>query len=247
MSLSIIITTFSKRYHFLENLINQIRQNVDFPISVLINGEKDKKLGDEYLQKTLNLFSKHSQIYPIYFQEVRGLSKLWNTGIIHSANDKILILNDDIEINNKNIFHIANQIIDQNIKGIIKVNNSFSHFFIDKKEIEQIGFFDEKLLGFGEEDGDITYRYLKQKYQILNINCDGIKNIISEIRHDEIKQGVGKYSLFNRHYVYNEKYITDLNNGIQGMFDEPKKEINEFENQYKNEIYFRQNKEKLFK
>lgn len=191
MNYTIGITTFSSRLDFLTKLLEQIRLFTESPIIVTINGEKEGALSDGYISKLFSLFSKYKQIYPIFFQEIRGLSKMWNTIIIHSFSDNILLLNDDIEIHNDTIFNIVNDLSNNpNFKSICKFNGSFSHFLVKKQCIEKIGFFDERLLGFGEEDGDITYRLIKHNMNIHSLSSSGLINIVSETRHSGIRPGI---------------------------------------------------------
>jgi len=246
MELTIGITTFSKRFDYISNLIPQIRFFSDSPIMIIINGEKEGKLDDEYIKKMLSLCSKYNQIYPVFFQETRGLSKLWNTAIVNSFHDNILLLNDDIEINNQEIFDFCDFIIkSKSFSGMCKINGSFSHFVVNKQLMEEIGFFDERLMGFGEEDGDITYRLLKINKEVGNYTVNGVINIISNVRHEHVKSGVGKYSKFNRDFIYNEKYKPNPSGNIRGMFDTPMDEVLTNENQYPYEIFFRENKNNL--
>jgi hypothetical protein len=246
MNLTIGITTFSKRFGFLEKLVGQIRSFVDYPIILTINGEKDGKTDDQYLKNVLSLCQRYNQIYPTFFLETRGLSKMWNTIVINSPNDNILILNDDVEIISNEIFIKCEEVFKSNhFQGIVKMNSSFSHFLVDKKIIEELSFFDERLIGFGEEDGDITYRMLKMNKTIGNVHVNGLINIVSEIRHDHIKSGIGKYSKFNREFIYVHKYMTDYNSTIRGMFDTPMRENLENIPQYPYELFFRENKSNL--
>jgi hypothetical protein len=246
MDLTIGITTFSKRFNFISNLIPQIRFFSDAPIIIIINGEKEGKLDDDYIKKMLSLCSKYNQIYPVFFQETRGLSKLWNTAILNSFYDNVLLLNDDILINSKDIFEFSEFIKSSNtFSGICKINGSFSHFIVNKQLMEEIGYFDERLMGFGEEDGDISYRLLKIGKSIGDYVVNGVVNIISNVRHDHVKSGVGKYSKFNRDFIYNEKYKPNLSGNIKGMFDTPMDEVLTNENQYPYERFFRNNKKNL--
>jgi len=201
------ITTFSKRYGYIEKLIPQIRVHDNSKILLIINGEKDGLFDDEYRLKILNLCSKYTNVYPIFFIETRGLSKLWNTIIVNSDKDNLLILNDDIEIHTSEIFDKTYAHINTNkFTGLTKFNGSFSHFIVNKIIIDKIGYFDERLLGFGEEDGDITFRLLKENIYVNDLFTNGIINIVSDTRHDHIKSGIGKYSSFNREFIYSEKY-----------------------------------------
>ena len=74
---------------------------------------------------------------------------------------------------------------------------------------------------------------------------NGVVNIISNVRHEHVKSGVGKYSKFNRDFIYNEKYKPNMSGNIRGMFDTPMDEILTNENQYPYERFFRENKNNL--
>jgi hypothetical protein len=246
MKFTIGITTFSKRFNYVESLIDQIRSFVDYPIVLVINGEKDGTTNDEYLKNILNLCQKYPQVYPTTFLETRGLSKMWNTIVVQSYYDNIMILNDDIEIKSNHVFDISNEVFNNpNFQGICKINSSFSHFLVNKKVIEDLNYFDERLLGFGEEDGDISYQMLKLNKTVDNVYCNGVINIISDVRHDHITSGIGKYSKFNRDFIYGQKYITDYDSNLKGMFDTPMKEQIQNNAQYPYEIFFRDNKTKI--
>ena len=245
MEYTIGITTFSKRYDYVVKLISQIRDFTDKKIILAINGEKDGQFNDKYRQKILQFCSVYENVYPIFFIETRGLCKLWNTIMINSSDDNLLILNDDLEILSDDIFKGIDSINTPEFNGLTKVNSSFSHFFVSKNIMSEIGYFDERLLGFGEEDGDVTYRLLKKNVNINSIFVNGVVNIVSEVRHDHIKAGIGKYSMFNREFIYNEKYKKNLTSPYKGMFDTPMEQILEDTNQYPYEKFFKENKDKL--
>lgn len=247
MNLTIGITTFSKRFDLLSKLISQIRDiNKTDKIIIAINGEKDGVFNENYRKDILNLCLKYENVYPIFFIEMRGLSKMWNTLITTSVDDNILILNDDLEINNNLIFKNINlHINSKDFNGFTRINNSFSHFIVNKITIDELGYFDERLLGFGEEDGDIYYRVIKNNLKITDIHINGFINLVSNIRHDHVIGGIGKYSKFNRHYIYNQKYSSDYESPIRGMFDTPMKQILTDVNCYPLERYFIDNKNKV--
>jgi len=246
MKFTIGITTFSKRFGFIVKLINQIRQHTDNKIILIINGEKDGNFNEEYRVGVLNLCLSYQNVFPIFFTETRGLSKLWNTGLVASDTDNILMLNDDIEIHSSDIFEVTQAHIESKMfNGLTKINGSFSHFIANKVIMDQVGYFDERLLGFGEEDGDISFRLLKRNIKINDISIGGVDNIISPIRHDHIKPGIGKYSNFNREYIYSKKYRPNMSSPYKGMFDTPMDQLLEDTNQYPYEKFFRENKDKL--
>lgn len=241
------ITTFSLRFEFVKTLINQIRSlGIENKILLCINGEKNMNFDSEYRLKILKLCSDFDDVYPIFFTDVRGLSKMWNTLIIHSGSENILILNDDIKISTDNIFQVvSDQIINNKFNGLSLINNTFSFFLVNKQFINDLGYFDERLLGFGEEDGDIMFR-IREKYgkEVDRLSCDGIENVVSNIRHDFIKSGVGKYSLFNREFIFKEKYSCDGDIYFFPYGIECSKILKD-EIQYPYETFYLKNREKL--
>lgn len=244
--LTITITTFSKRYEYVEKLIKQIRNFTDLDIILSINGDYKEKFNEEYRIKILNLSSQYPNIYPIFFPEQRGLSKIWNTSIIHSSTDWCLLLNDDIEIHSNDVFEFGKNL--ESEPQIIRVNGSFSHFFVHKDIINDLGYFDERLLGFGEEDGDIFFRHI-EKYGtwVRDVYLHGLNNLVIDVRDENIKSGNGKYSAFNRDFCFmveNPKYVAD-DNGIQACFGyKMRKNLPDLQ-LYPYEKFFKENKEKL--
>ena len=245
---TICITTFNQRFESLQKLIKSIRAGSDVPILVSINGNVNALLDEEYRQKSLIFFSQYKNVYPIFFTEMRGLAKMFNTLIIHSSTENILMLNDDLEITDVQFFLDLEKAFEYN-NDICKLQTewygSFSHFIFKKSYIiNEIGFFDERLLGFGEEDGDITFKYIQKTNK--EIPCYTVRGLIhyhSDIRHD-IKPGVGKYSFYNRNFMFNEKY--KLGEGtISGMFGQPATMLDPDKKQYPYEQYFAENKNKL--
>jgi hypothetical protein len=241
------ITTFSLRYHFIETLVERIRAFAPgIRIFICINGEKEGNFNEDYRLKMINLCSKYPNIFPIFFAEMRGLSKMWNTLIIHSVHDNMLVLNDDIIVEDSGIFdNVSTYIQNGCVDGIAKINGSFSHFVVNRLFIQDLGYFDERLLGFGEEDGDITFRVI-EKYNrgVGEIHAGGVTNVVSDIRHTHVAPGVGKYSLYNRKFTFEEKY--KLNEGhISGMFGTTAVMLSPSVSQYPYEKYFHENKTKV--
>ncbi len=241
------ITTFSKRFDFLAKLIEQIRGHTDKDILIAINGDYNKKFEENYRKNILHICLKYQNIFPIFFPEQRSLSKLWNTLIIHSKNNWNLILNDDIEILSRDVFiYGANHL--PNKYDLLRINGSFSHFFVHKNCIDELGYFDERLLGFGEEDGDIFYRYIElYNTRIQDLYINGLNNLVIDIRDENIKPGNGKYSAFNRDFCFYEKnckYIQDKD-GITGIFGHPMKKSLPDLLQYPYEKFFRDRKKEL--
>jgi hypothetical protein len=239
MNYSIVITTFSLRFEMVRKLISQIRKFSDKEIIICINGEFNENFKEDYRKKMLELCLVYDSILPIFFSEMRSLSKMWNTSITLSSQNNILVLNDDLEIISSDIFDKIYFLRDD--ISLLKINNSFSHFLINRSVLNEVGWFDERLLGFGEEDGDITFRFLEKSMSIFNLNVTGVINIVSEIRQN-IKPGIGKYSLFNREFMFNKKYQKIKTGGITGMFDEGHKKMIEDQNIYPYESFYWENK-----
>jgi hypothetical protein len=243
------ITTFSLRFNFVETLVKKIRDlGVENTIYLCINGEKDSSFNEDYRKNILSLCLSQPNVFPIFFVETRGLSKMWNTLIIHSTKENTLILNDDIDLVNKNMFDVVSEHIESSeYYGLSKINDTFSYFVINKTLIDELGYFDERLIGFGEEDGDITYRMISKKGKdVYRLYVQGVYNIVSDIRHEHIKPGVGKYSWFNRDFTFNKKYnCQNAISGISGMFGMVCDPILTDEKLYPYEKFFKENKEKL--
>nr|WP_269460367.1 hypothetical protein [Polynucleobacter necessarius] len=86
------------------------------------------------------------------------------------------------------------------------MNGSFSHFILDKQELVEVGFFDERLLGLGEEDGDFYWRfYKKYKKEIPSADMDLIDNMQSDLADDGYVKGIRTASKFNRDFYSKPK------------------------------------------
>jgi len=112
--------------------------------------------------------------------------------------------------------------LDQEINSnsrTFRINGSFSHYVAFKPEMMEVGFFDERLLGIGEEDGDFAWRFYK-KYgrEIPSVNIPYIDNIQSDIADPGFSKGIRNYSKFNREFILNAKYKKSMF-GHKSMFD----------------------------
>ena len=241
------ITTYDYRFEkYFVKLVDSIRlHRPNLDIIVSINGNYNENFNEEYRKKILHYCSINSRIYPIIFPEFRCLSKLWNTCLIHSPSDKVLILNDDISILSAIFFDELERHLSS---PAFKINKSWSHYFIDRKIVDEIGWFDERLLGLGEEDGDFEFRY-ETKYQ-HGFPYMYISNIINHVEHDGACKNMrithNKYSAFNREFMFNYKYKIDNNDGtIKGMTNMPLKCIHPTPVQYVTELFYWNNKHLL--
>lgn len=250
--ISIGITTFENRFHaYFVPLLNKIREyDTETEIIVAINGEHKQEFSEEYRENILQFLATQEKIFPVMFPRFRGVAKLWNTIIINATHDHILILNDDIDITDQNFLKIIKENIRKNKTKSFTINNSWSHFLLNRDEIDYLGYFDERLLGIGEEDGDIIWRYFQEfRKLIANFSMKCFKNFADESVHSYKPLNIKchsntKYSLFNRNFMFKQKYTKDTS-GIKGIFDYPVTMKDQGPPQYVNERFYRKNKDKL--
>lgn len=175
-TLSIGITTFKNRLADISKQIDQIR-SIDKNIEIIlaITNNYGIKMDEEYRKNILKLCIKYDKIYPLMFPRYTGLAKMWNNIIIHSSTTHTLILNDDLDIANPMLFN--NLRIKIQKEEIIRINMTFGHFIVSKECAHEVGYFDERLIAYGEEDGDFIKRY-ENFYEkpILNIQQTGLIN-----------------------------------------------------------------------
>lgn len=247
---SVVITTFDKRFEaYLVPLLAQIKtQRPDIEVIVNINGPAKGAFDEVYRLNILSYLSRFPLVFPTMFPSFQSLAKLWNRGALTASHNRVLILNDDLEIKSENgicfFDHLEAALAIH--PGSFKINGSFSHFIIDKNELIEVGFFDERLLGLGEEDGDFYWRYYKKyKKEIASAEMGLIDNVQSDLADDGYTKGIRTASKFNRDFVQNEKYKTTLIGGYRGMFDKKVTQILEDEKQYPYESFYLKNKDKL--
>jgi predicted glycosyltransferase involved in capsule biosynthesis len=249
---SIGITTFEARFErYFVPLLSKIKEYApDNEVIVAINGEHRQPFGEEYRRRILEFMAGHPLVFPVVFPQFRGLSKLWNSIVIHASQDYVLMLNDDIMITEKRFLENICSAIRKNDGRTFLINRSWSHFLVSRQELDDLGYFDERLLGIGEEDGDMTWRYIhRYGNPITNLRMKGFVNYAEETvktyKPINIQTHSGtKYSLFNRRFLFSEKYALDPS-GIRGMFVEPVVLKNPGKEQYPNERFHRERKREL--
>jgi hypothetical protein len=229
--ISIVITTFEDRFfEFTIPLITNLRTEIKIPIFVIVNGNYYKKVDNYQLQEFIKALGDFTDIYPTAYSNFHGCAELWNTGIVNSDCENILIFNDDI--------HIYPRLFKQQIKsikesisehGLVTINRSFSHFGVSLKCIEEVGFFDEHFLGIGEEDRDYFFRYeIRYSKKPKNFYSEAFYHFGDEASEQEVlKTPGGKYSLFNTN-IKEEFYNYDANGKINGRYEVPVKRVKNF-------------------
>ena len=251
MNYSIVITTFDKRFEaFFKPLllsIKQLRPNVE--VIVMVNGPAKAEFDSAFRSSVLELMASTQTVYPTMFPNFQSLAKLWNRGVLTSSNDRVLILNDDLGIDP----HVENSFFDQ-FEAVLNsipnktftINGSFSHFVVSKEELTKVGFFDERLLGLGEEDWDLYWRYHETfDNEIPSFEIGNIDNVHSDITDGGYTKGIRTASKFNRDFIKTKKYQDIWFGGYKGMFDKRVKKILPDENQYPYENFYQANKDSL--
>ena len=219
----IVITTFSKRF-FSDclPLIKELRESgVSQEIIVGINGDFNSNFDLEHRRKFLFELAKFSGVSPVCFSTFRGLSVVWNRSIISGDSEITVVLNDDLIVNRKSVLSTL-EILAQGAfeSGICLLNLSWSHFAISSSVFTDIGYFDERLLGIGEEDPDMTFRFESfYGFTPPTISADGFIHDSSDEFDSQVKPGKGKYSLFN--WVFIEKKYSFGTGRQSRMFDLP--------------------------
>ena len=254
---SIVITTFDKRFEkWLKPLvlsIKQLRPNIE--VILMVNGRANESFNEAFRADILNFASQNTNTFVNMFTSFQSLAKLWNRGVLTASSEHCLVLNDDLTIptdlgSGQSIFDQLDGLVQTH--DTFRLNGSFSHYVMSKKELMEVGFFDERLLGIGEEDGDFYWRYY-QHYQkeIPSLDVTGIlqpqpeDGVLVQESDDGFKKGVRHYSQFNRNFIKNEKYQRALIGGYQGMFDHRVKSQLPDEKQYPYEEFYQQRKHEL--
>lgn len=250
MNYSIVITTFDKRFEsFLAPLIKSIKhERPDAEIIITANGSCRALFNEGYRQALLSFLATQNNCFPVVFPTFQSLAKMWNRGILTASHEQVLVLNDDlnIPIDTENGFFDQLESALTTHTGTFKINGSFSHYVISKSELIDVGFFDERLLGLGEEDGDFFWRYhTRFGREIPSVTLPNIDNICSDVADDGYTKGIRTAAKFNRDYIKNVKYKEVLIGGYRGMFDKRVKKLVADEQQYPYETFYRQNKDKV--
>ncbi len=247
---SVVITTFDKRFEsFLVPLITTIKaQRPALEVIVAINGRARDTFSESYRSAVLAFLATQINTYPIVFPNFQSLAKMWNRGALTASTPRTLILNDDLRIGMENglgfFDHLEKALAEH--PNSFRVNGSFSHFVLNREELIATGFFDERLLGLGEEDGDFFWRYY-QCYgrEITTVNVPLIENVQSDLADDGYTKGIRTAAKFNRDFIKHVKYKPTLLGGYRGMFDERVKKVLEDKMQYPYEAFYLQHQKDL--
>lgn len=154
---SIGIVTYIIRFSIFKALLKKVHKT--FPhtqIIVAVNGYYKPDSQRKFLEEIQEYVQQFPNVSLITHSEPQGLCTLWNRIILAAKNEKVFIMNDDIDI----APHFSEAFLSSGIlnKEMALINESWSHFLISKKTIEKVGWFDERLYGIGGEDWDYEAR-----------------------------------------------------------------------------------------
>lgn len=242
---AIVLTTFSDRFfsHAIPTLQSFKDANLERRVFVVVNGDQDKDFDEairnQFLAEALAVYP----VSPICFGSARGMAELWNAGARYADQESLIFMNEDLLIDPNGLLE-AIELIEAALetRGLVILNESFGHFGLKRKCLLDLGWFDERFLGFGEEDGDFLWRFETNpnygKSCVLRANHSAIKNIASNIGYLKITGGpTSKYSSFN-HEMLRLKYSFKVG-PPQGMFQASAEIISAGPNLYPQEAFRR--------
>lgn len=176
---SIGITTYLDRYEtlFKPFLLQLLKIFPETEIVVTVNGHYDRASQLLYLENIRCFLKQFPNVKVITFVEAKGLSKLWNLLILNSSNERLFILNDDLEISP--LFRRDLEKSGILSKGIAVINQSWSHFMISRKIVSLVGWFDERFPAIGNEDEDYESRLVLKHIELCFFHFRSIKAILT--------------------------------------------------------------------
>ena len=245
-NITVSLVTFKERRDLVSSLIPRLREIIPEKIDIIlaVNGNFEEDMSDDYRVQMLDLCKNYKNVYPLVCPDFMSLSKLWNTLVLFSKTEYNFIMTDDLVINNDNIFNEVVNYISQTNEQFFTINQGFSHFVLTKTFLHQIGYFDERLLAYGEEDGDLVHRYIKmfgREVPTLRIN-QFYNGAAYHLRMKNTETHIDNKPTINRE-ISKLKYKDDPN-GICGMNPTPISQTGVFEDyqQYPYENFVRNNR-----
>lgn len=220
---SIGIVTYVGRYkkYFIEGIKNLSKIFNDKEIICIINGHYDKNLQIEYLRSITSYLKQFPNVKYITNENNQSLSKCWNWTILMKNTPGILILNDDIKITPLFRHEFEKKII--NNKIFFTINNSWSHFYITNDIIKKVGWFDERFIGVGSEDGDYMIRMAELNIPITNVACKGILNYVDKQKNagwaNVSEIAYKKYTSANIEFMKKKWFLNHFNDSEKMEYD----------------------------
>ena len=260
-SYSITVQTYAYRFDsyfkvLLANL-NRLRPNVEKV--VFINGQHKEPFNENYRRGMMQYASNFPNTFLVMSPFMRGCSFMWNASVNYSSNDYTLILSDDVIFKDGFFDDFESMLVKNKSLGdeSFRINTHWGHFCMYRKDMtdkDRVGYFDERLIGFGEEDGDWMWRFQNKfgrhmrNYTTNNLlfNSD---NSCQPGKNTKTHSGT-KYSAYNREFQFGQKMELDPdgpNNACGAYANSPQRvrEGMETPDMYPGERWFRDNIDKL--
>lgn len=167
MNYSIAITTFNGRFELFKNLLDKIKsQRPEIETLVFVNGLTNKEFDEEYRKQILEFLSPYKNTFPMVFPEFISNTKMWNLSCQFITNDKVLLIQDDLDIEDTFFDDFDGVMSSNNFDKCFILNGSFSSFLLDKYVVDELNWFDERYIGLGHEDGTFHNAY-RERFGVL--------------------------------------------------------------------------------
>ena len=260
-SYSITIQTYQYLFdsYFKALLANAHRQRPNIEKVIFVNGQHNQQFDENYRKGMTQYVSNFPNTFLVMSPFMRGCSFMWNTSINYTSNDYTLVLSDDISFTD-GFFDDFEKILEHNHNlgdESFRINTHWGHFCIYRKDVtdkNRVGYFDERLIGFGEEDGDWMWRF-QRKFN-RHMRNFGTPKLLSNTDNDcqpgkntRTHSGT-KYSAYNKEFQFGQKMDIDPNGtnnacGVYGNSPQKMREGMDTPDMYPGETWFRNNIDKL--
>lgn len=212
-SYSVTIQTYVYRFepYFKPLLARVHKQRPNVEKVVFVNGQHKEKFDETYRRDMLQYASYFSNTFLLMSPIVRGCAFMWNNCINYTSSDYVLVISDDVIINDGFFDEFEMMLAKNHELGdeSFRINYHWGHFCIYRQDVldmqNRVGYFDERLIGFGEEDGDWMWRYQERYNRHMRnyltdkipYNCD--ENCLPG--KNTRTHSNSKYSAFNREFM----------------------------------------------
>lgn len=215
------VVTYHARFEkFFKPLIEKlVRIFPDREIVTVLNGHPNQTLQLKYLDEASKFLSRFENIRYIAHTDHQSLSRCWNQIVILANTEDILILNDDTNVSELFRSELEPH-VGENL--LTTINQSWSHFILRKEIVRQVGWFDERYLGVGYEDGDYAYRMTMSGIKLSDLHCDGVRNFVAKNlnpgwQNISNTSNGNKYAEINREF-FDKKWQTPVNSEDEKTF-----------------------------
>ena len=214
----IIIPTYDN-LEMLKRLIGQIYDFtlIDFKLIIIEDGQREDTL--IYLRE---LVKEKPNIVVIVHPQNKGVAPSWNDGIREAEKYNVeyfAFFNDDIEIY-KNWWEEVQQKFEQGYNLVSTCKPCYGHkimagwfFVFDKETLKRVGYFDEQLSPFYQEDTDFIWRFIRTNLKSVLLDNPQLKHYTSTTVEKNIR--VNQPEFYQRTIEKVNKYLTEKWRGLE--------------------------------